>query len=135
MNDVMLNKGAIVERCLRRIREEHAMCPSLDNLTHLDALLLNLERACQAAIDMAMYRVSQDHLGVPQSSAQAFDLLQAAKLIDADMARALRAMVGFRNIAVHEYQTLDMTVLDYIIDNGLTDLVAFCRAMGVRIKG
>jgi len=135
MNDVLLNKAAIIERCLRRIREEHALCPRLDNYTHLDALLLNLERACQAAIDMAMYRVSQDHLGIPQGSAQAFDLLESARLIDAEMARMLKAMVGFRNIAVHEYQKLDLAVLRYILDKGLGDLVAFCSAMGIRIKG
>jgi len=54
-DDVLLNKAAIIERCIRRIREEHAACPALDDSTRVDALTLNIERACQAAIDMAMH--------------------------------------------------------------------------------
>jgi len=64
--NILLNKGAIIERCLRRIRQEHEACPNLDDFTHLDALILNLERACQAAIDMAMHEVARRHLGMPQ---------------------------------------------------------------------
>ncbi len=73
--DVLLNKAAIIERCLRRIREEYTLCPRLNNYTHIDAITLNLERACQAAIDMAMHLLASEHLGIPQSSAHAFDLL------------------------------------------------------------
>ncbi len=63
MDDVLLIRAAIIERCLRRIGEEYALDPSrLANLTHQDAIILNLERACQAAIDMAMHVVAQEHL-------------------------------------------------------------------------
>jgi len=71
-DDVLLNKAAIIERCLRRIRAEYAACPTLDNSTHVDALTLNIERACQAAIDMAMHLVATHRLGIPQSSKEAF---------------------------------------------------------------
>jgi uncharacterized protein YutE (UPF0331/DUF86 family) len=62
MDDVLLNKAAIMERCLRRVAEEYAGTPSrLLDPTHQDAIVLNLERACQAAIDAAMYLVARDH--------------------------------------------------------------------------
>lgn len=133
-DDVLLNKAVIIERCIRRILEEHASCPTLDNFTHLDALLLNLERACQAAIDMAMHVVAGEHLGVPQGSAQAFDLLQRSGRIDEELAASLKAMVGFRDVTVHEYQKLNLDILRYILDTGYEDLVRFSQALGIRIR-
>jgi len=132
--NILLNKAQIIERCIGRIHQEVAACPNLDNVTHVDALILNLERACQATIDMAMHQVARHHLGIPQGAAQAFELLVARGLLEQSLARAMKAMVGFRNIAIHEYQELDLEILKTIVSEGLNDLVSFCRAMGVRIK-
>ena len=110
-DDILLNKAAIIERCIRRIRDEAAAAPLFDDFTHLDALTLNIERACQATIDMAMHVVAERHLGVPQSTADAFVLLERAGLIDAPLSAALQGMVGFRNVAVHQYEQMDMGVL------------------------
>lgn len=131
---ILLNKAATVERCMRRVREEAGACPAFDNFTHLDALILNLERACQAVIDMAMHQVASRHLGMPQGAAGAFDLLVEAGLLDASLARTMKGMVGFRNVAIHEYQQLDLDILRKIVTTGLDDLVRFCRAMGVDIR-
>ena len=61
-DDILLNKAAVIERCIRRIRAEAAAAPLFDDFTHLDALTLNIERACQAAIDIAMHVVAErDH--------------------------------------------------------------------------
>jgi uncharacterized protein YutE (UPF0331/DUF86 family) len=119
MDDVLLNKAAIIERCWRRIAEEYGADASrLADFTRQDAIILNLERACQAAIDAAMHVVAREHLGVPQSSAQAFDLLRAAGRIDSRLAGRLRAMVGFRNVAIHQYQDLNIDILRRIIEGG-----------------
>jgi hypothetical protein len=48
-------------------------------LTHVDALTLNIERAGQASINMAMHVVATRRLGVPQSNAEAFALLERAR--------------------------------------------------------
>jgi hypothetical protein len=69
-DDVLRNKAAVIERCIRRLREESQTFPDFDNFTHLNALTLNIERACQAAIDMAMNVVAERRLGVPQSSGE-----------------------------------------------------------------
>ena len=45
-HDILLNKAAIIERCVRRMLEEARACPRLDDCTHVDALTLNIERAC-----------------------------------------------------------------------------------------
>lgn len=132
-DDILLNKAAIIERCIRRIHEEYRLDPDFKSTTHTDALTLNIERACQAAIDMAMHLVAQQHLGVPQSSAEAFRLLEKAGLLRKELTRSLEGMTGFRNVAIHEYQELDGTVLHWIAEDGWKDWVLLCKVLGIHI--
>jgi uncharacterized protein YutE (UPF0331/DUF86 family) len=134
LDDICYNKAAIIERALRRALEEYDMDPRLENFTHIDAMTLNIERACQAAIDLAMHLVARDHLGSPQSSADSFRLLQTAGYIRSSTTLALVGMVGFRNVAVHEYQQMEMSVLKKIGDKKWKDLVQYCQELGIIIK-
>ncbi len=133
-DDILLAKAAIIERCVRRIAEDAQACPGFDNFTHLDALTLNIERACQATIDMAMHAVAEKHLGVPQSTADAFMLLERSGIIDAPLSASLRGMVGFRNVAVHQYDQMDLTVLRWVVDAGHHDWIRLGHALGVVIR-
>lgn len=132
-SNVSLNKAAIIERCIRRMREEYTADSTLENLTHQDALILNIERACQASIDLAMHIVASEHLGVPQSSAEAFELLQQAGKLDKALASRLAGMTGFRNIAIHQYQNIDPSIIHYIMKEGWGDFVALCRTLDLNI--
>jgi uncharacterized protein YutE (UPF0331/DUF86 family) len=127
-DDILLNKAAIIERCVRRMLEESHACPQLDDFT------LNIERACQAAIDMAMHVVADRHLGVPQSTSDAFLLLEKAGLIGSPLATSLGGMVGFRNVAVHQYEDLDMSVMRWIVESGYHDWIRLGEALGVSIR-
>ena len=127
---VLINKYGIIERCIKRIEEIYENNPAnLENYDKQDAIILNLQRACQAAIDIAMYIVSVKNLGLPQSKKGAFTILEENKIIDSDMAKNMRGMLGFRNIAVHEYQELDLDVIKSIIENHLQDIIEFAREM------
>jgi len=127
-DDVTLNKVAVIERCLRRVAEDYQGQPArLENFTIQDAIVLNVQRACEAAIDLAMHVVAQRRLGVPQDARNAFDLLHREGLITADLAHRLKAMVGFRNIAVHEYQQMQLVILQRILAERLGDLTEFGR--------
>ncbi len=130
---ISLNKAAIIERCLRRMQQEYGADPALQNYTHLDALVLNIERACQATIDLAMHLVADGRLGLPQSSVEAFQLLSHAGQIEPDLAQRMAKMVGFRNIAIHQYQDMETDVVHHIMKDGWRDLVAFCQAVGLKI--
>jgi len=134
-DDIVWNKAAIIERCIQRMHEEYRADPDLEDYTHLDALTLNIERACQAAIDLAMHVVAKHRLGVPQSSGDTFYLLEREGYISSKLRQSLVAMTGFRNIAIHQYQVLDSSVLQYIVDKGYQDLIAFGSALGVKIQG
>jgi len=90
-------------------------------------VLLNLQRACEAAIDLAMHLVRVDRLGIPKASREAFDLLERAGALPAELAASLRGMVGFRNVAVHDYRKLDLDVVEAIVARHLDDLLAFAK--------
>ena len=122
VDDVALNKAASIERCLARVAEEYQGDPrSLENQTKQDAIVLNLQRACKTSIDLAMHLVSRFRLGVPQESRDGFELLGRASIIDKKLAERLKRMVGFRNVAIHDYQRLSLPIVRSIIEKHLED--------------
>jgi len=126
VDDVVFNKVAIIERCIRRIQEEYqGNFLNLENYTKQDSIILNIQRSCEASIDLAMHLVASEALGIPQSSREAFDILQQAGIINGHLSQKLKAMVGFRNIAVHNYQTVNLEIVQGIIEKNLTDLLEF----------
>lgn len=128
MDDVVLNKAAVIERCVARVREEHAGDDaSLENVTTQDAIVLNIQRACEASIDLAMHLVRRERLGLPQDSREAFTLLARAGALPEAQSEALGRMVGFRNVAVHDYQALNLDIVRAIIRSHLSDLLDFAR--------
>jgi uncharacterized protein YutE (UPF0331/DUF86 family) len=129
MDDVVLGKVEIIERCVRRVREVHAgdAVAFRSDLTRQESILLNLQRGCEAAIDLAMHLVRTGRLGLPKASREAFDLLERAGTLPTDLAVALRGMVGFRNVAVHDYRNLDLDIVASIVERHLDDLLAFAR--------
>ena len=131
MDEVLLGKAAIIERCLARIHEEYdGHEEELEtNFTRQDALLLNIQRACEAAIDGAMHLVRIHRLGIPTDSRQAFTHLVSARILTAGQGKNLAAMVGFRNIAVHNYREIDLNVVRAIVKERLADLADFAALM------
>ena len=136
MDDVVLNKAAVIERCVERVREEHGGDPAslTASLTKQDSIILNLQRATEASIDLSMHLVRVRRLGIPQESRGGFELLAAAGVLPRPLADALKRMVGFRNIAVHDYRKLDLAVVDAIVRLHLDELLEFAR-LAVRASG
>ena len=126
MNDVILNKRATVERCMDRIREEYADEATLrSSFTKQDSVMLNLQRACEACIDVANVVIRQRRLGVPQSSRDSFSLLEKGGLLSSVTSLKMQKMVGLRNIAVHDYQKLNLDIVISVLNNHLTDFIDF----------
>ena len=125
-NDVVLNKISVIERCKKRVLDVYDQKPeNLKAYTKQDSIILNIQRACEACIDLAMHIVAQERLGLPQTSRDAFDILESSSIIDEEIAKRLKAMVGFRNIAVHDYQTINLTILEQIVEKHLEDFTDF----------
>lgn len=127
MDEVLLGKAAIIERCLKRIDDEYRGHEEelATNFTRQDSILLNLQRACEASIDAVMHLVRRNRLGIPTESRQAFTLLVQASLLESELGKRLEGMVGFRNIAVHNYRELDIEVVRNILNERLDDLKRF----------
>ena len=131
MDDVLLNKAAAIQRAVRRVREEHAGDDGnlVSNPTKQDAIILNLQRACETSIDAAMHLVRLHRLGVPQETREAFSLLETAGMLDQSLADHLRKMVGFRNVAIHEYQKLDLDIVRRIVAESPDHFLAFTQIL------
>jgi uncharacterized protein YutE (UPF0331/DUF86 family) len=74
-----------------------------------------------------MHIVRIHRLGIPQDTREAFDLLERAGLVDPSLATRLRRMVGFRNVAVHDYQRLNLDIVKAILIERLDDFLEFTR--------
>jgi uncharacterized protein YutE (UPF0331/DUF86 family) len=64
---------------------------------------------------------------------EAFEELRGLGWVDAALAARMRSAVGFRHLAVHAYQKLDMDLLHKLCDVGPVDLRDFARAISARI--
>lgn len=122
-------KIATLARCVERARNEYAQAGQAftQDFTRQDAAILNVTRACEAAIDLANMLVRAKRLGVPGEAREGFALLERDGLLRADLSSRLQRMIGFRNIAVHQYQDLDMRIVESVIRNNLDDLLEFAE--------
>ena len=130
-DDVVLNKAATIERCVARAREEYVAAGTgfATNFSRQDAAILNIQRACEAALDVGQHLIRRDKLGLPQSARNVFDLLAQAGRIVAALAESLKKMVGFRNIAVHDYQTLLLPITVSVITHHLDEFLQFTTVL------
>lgn len=127
---VLINKFESIERCINRINEEYdGNFENLEDYRKMDAIILNLQRACEIATDVAMYIVTTRKLGIPQTKKEAFEKLYENDLISDELCAKMKGMVGFRNIAIHEYKKIDEDILRDVIENHLDDIKEFVRQM------
>jgi uncharacterized protein YutE (UPF0331/DUF86 family) len=123
VRDVLSQKASSLQRCIGRAREEfHASPDFANNVTRQDAAILNVQRACELVIDMANIVINDKGWMLPESSRQGFEELLARGVIDQPAASTLARMVGFRNLAVHAYQKLDMAIVAAVITKELDTL-------------
>jgi len=76
------------------------------NLDTQDIVLHNLQLAIQACVDIGSHIISDEGWGVAGSFSEIFYILQQKEVISHALADKMVAMVGFRNILVHEYEII-----------------------------
>ena len=129
MDDVILNKVAKIERSIKRINEEYIGTEKEleTNFTKQDSIILNLQRACEATVDLAARLVRLNNLGIPQKTRDVFVFLEEGKMISQDLSNRLQKMLEFRDIAVHDYRALNLEVVKSIIEKKLGDFLEFTK--------
>lgn len=132
---ILSEKLESLRHCVRRIEDKRA--DSIDRLRadadRQDILALNLTRAVQLCVDMAAYVIADSEEPAPQTMGQAFESLVNLAVIPAPLARRMQAAVGFRNIAVHQYQAIDWDIVQSITWAGLEDFRDYAAAMAALV--
>lgn len=130
-DDVIINKTESIRKCVARAREEYIADRDsfLKNFSRQDAAILNIQRGCEQAIDLANHIVKLLRLGVPNEARDSFEFLFRKQIISEDLSNKLNKMIGFRNVAIHEYQDLNLNILVSVIEKNLDDLLEFCKVI------
>jgi uncharacterized protein YutE (UPF0331/DUF86 family) len=129
-DDIIINKSETIKRCFDRINEEYASDPlNLTNFTKQDSIILNIQRMCESCLDIAMHIIRVKQLEIPQISKEGFQILEKNKIIDEKLSLSLQRMVGFRNIAVHNYQNLNLDIVQAVIENHIQDPMRFIHVI------
>lgn len=131
MSEAAARKVASLQRCVARARDTRQRAGEnfATNYDLQDAAILNVIRACDTAIDLANMVIRQRKLGIPGESRDSFAILAREGLLEHGLGDAMEHMVGFRNIAVHQYRKLDMAIVDAVISRNLDELLAFAAAI------
>ncbi|MBX3705058.1 MAG: DUF86 domain-containing protein [Pseudomonadales bacterium] len=136
MNEVVIQKIVSLQRYVARARDawERAGAAPAANFDLHDAAVLNVIRACETAIDLANMLIRGHKLGVPAESRESFAIAVREGLIGPELGERLARMVGFRNVAVHQYRELDNRILEAVITRHLDDLLEFAEVVRQAVK-
>jgi uncharacterized protein YutE (UPF0331/DUF86 family) len=116
--DILLAKIASIRKCLERIRTVTGrVSESLNDPDIQDIFVLNLQRAVQAAIDLAAHQVADEKIGLPTNLKENFALLESRQIIDAQLSKRLQ---------------LDLIILKSILEHRLGDLNEFVQVITKR---
>lgn len=92
-----------------------------------DLLVFRLVRCVELAIDIATHIIASMKLPRKESTKEIFLLLGERRILSKSTAEAMSKAAGFRNLAVHEYDTEEFNVVQVFKDykNDIKDLKAF----------
>lgn len=133
------------EALLRKVRHLANRCAYLRKMQTVSrtrfmknqTLQLAIERALQEAIeaclDIGRMMLSDVRVGLPDTNRGVFLALVQHGLAASDRVEAWVDMAGFRNVLVHGYDDVDVTVVYQVLHNRLDDLEAFGRAALARL--
>lgn len=126
--DVIESKLESLLRCVRRIEGKLPLdAATLEADFDLqDVVVLNLTRAVQVCADVASRLLPIAGIPSTPGMKEAFVALQRNGVLTGHTAERMQKAVGFRNMAVHEYDSLNMDILAAIATKHLDD-PGLCR--------
>lgn len=118
-----------LRHCLQRVETKipATLAELLADPDKQDVIVLNLTRAVQLCVDIASHLLADTQATAPSTMGEAFTLAAELQMIQADTAANLRRAVGFRNIAVHDYEDIDWAITYAICTQHLDDFRAFAQ--------
>jgi uncharacterized protein YutE (UPF0331/DUF86 family) len=132
--DLIEKKLAEIETCVQQLRTLVTPGKLRSDVKEERFVAATLLIAVQSALDVASHIVSDERLGEPRTNRELFTLLERAGWVESSLSGRLRDMAGFRNVLVHGYSELDLTVLERILAERLNDLLSFTAAIRGRLE-
>jgi len=116
-------------RCLERIKSRLPETIELfiQDLDAQDVIVLNLTRTVLLSVDLAMHICANSNKPVPQTMGESFEVLQQMKVLTPAIATKMKKSVGFRNIAVHNYDEIDLNLAYVIAKEHIDDFLIFIK--------
>lgn len=129
--EVIEQKIEALRRCVDRVRQKSpATAAALaSDPDAQDILTLNLSRAVQLCVDIGAHLISAQNQPAPDTMGQTFDVLADMGVITAELAVRMKKAVGFRNIAVHNYEAINWEIAHAIATRHVSDFAAFAVAV------
>ena len=118
--EVVEQKLESLRRCLKRIETK---CPS-----EATTLLADIDLQ-----DIGAHLIAGMEVPPPDTMGQTFDVLAQAGILNNALATSLKKAVGFRNIAVHNYETINWIIVHSIVKNHLADFSEFAKIVATKL--
>jgi uncharacterized protein YutE (UPF0331/DUF86 family) len=131
--ELLEKKLAFIDTCVRELRQLGRPERIEHDIREQRFIAHTLQIAIQAALDIASHIVSDRRLGEPRTNQELFALLQQDYWLSPELTQTMHQMVGFRNIVVHGYQSVDPRIMRDIVEHRLDDLLAFMTAIKSRL--
>lgn len=118
-----------LRRCIERIKAKRPGSPAdlIEDYDLQDILSVNLERAVQLSVDLAVGIIAGLDVPAPETMAQGFEIIAKHGFISEATARQMKKAVGFRNIAVHRYREVDWNIVFHVVHQNTEDFEQFAR--------
>jgi uncharacterized protein YutE (UPF0331/DUF86 family) len=134
--EVVEQKLESLRCCLRRIETK---CPTdaatlVADIDLQDIVSLNLSRAVQISVDIGAHLIAGMEVLPPDTMGQTFDLLAQEGVLNIALASSLKKAVGFRNIAVHNYESINWDIVHSIVKYHLADFSEFAKVVSMRLE-
>jgi uncharacterized protein YutE (UPF0331/DUF86 family) len=125
--DLIIAKAASVRVHLDRIAAKAGadLQVFMSDRDRQDVVSFNLHLAIENCIDIAAHIISENGWGVPGSASEMFYLLEDRGILDPELTERMIKAVGLRNLIVHEYGKIDLSLLFATVRNNLNDLNSY----------
>jgi len=133
---VLSQKIESLRRCIQRVEQKAPA--SLEDLIVSadlqDILVLNLTRAVQLCVDIGSHIISQSSESAPTTMGEAFTALERMGILSTATSESMRKAVGFRNVAVHNYDAINWEIVFSICRNSVPEFREFVRDISAFTK-
>jgi len=129
----------VVEQKLESLRRIETKCPTdaatlVTDIDLQDIVTFNLSRAGQICVDVGAHLIAGMEVPPPDTMGQTFDLLMQEGMLNNGLASSLKKAVGFRNIAVHNYESINWNIVHSIVKHHLADFSEFAKVVAMRLE-